>query len=246
MVDGKGVSQEVVLYIFQCGLLVPLGYSKEKHKVRLIDAVANKWNVGDVLGDIEKFRPDLLILESNFSSLTNDMDLAGLIKQKIGKITIILGGPPSSQYYESIMNHDSIDIVARFEYDFIVKDIARNIMAGGNLSEINGISFRENGRVIHNPGRDWTTSEDLDSLPFISSVYKKHLNVRNYFLNHALYPMIQIFTGRATCPNNCIFCSWPETMTGRKYRVRSISNVVDEFEFVKKELPDIKRVFHRG
>ena len=54
--------------------------------------------------------------------------------------------------------------------------------------------------------------------------------------------MVQIFTGRG-CPNYCTFCSWPETLMGRKYRVRSIKNVVDEFEYITQELPQVKEIF---
>ena len=52
---------------------------------------------------------------------------------------------------------------------------------------------------------------------------------------------MQIFTGRG-CPNQCTFCTWPQTLMGRKYRVRSISNVLDELEWIKDNL-DVKEVF---
>ena len=92
-----------------------------------------------------------------------------------------------------------MDIVARFEYDFTIKDIAEAIEAGKDFKEIKGVSYKENGRVIHNPDREFTTSEDLDKIPFVSKVYKKHLNIKQYFLSQSLYPEVQVFTGRG-CP----------------------------------------------
>jgi radical SAM superfamily enzyme YgiQ (UPF0313 family) len=56
--------------------------------------------------------------------------------------------------------------------------------------------------------------------------------------------MVQIFTGRG-CPNSCTFCSWPQTFTGKKYRVRSIENLLDELEFIESEMK-VKEVFFRG
>ena len=54
--------------------------------------------------------------------------------------------------------------------------------------------------------------------------------------------MVQIFTGRG-CPFKCTFCSWPETLMGRKYRVRSTENVADEFEYIANELPEVTEIF---
>jgi radical SAM superfamily enzyme YgiQ (UPF0313 family) len=54
--------------------------------------------------------------------------------------------------------------------------------------------------------------------------------------------MVQIFTGRG-CPNRCTFCSWPENLMGRKHRIRSVDNVVNEFEFIINELPEVNEIF---
>jgi len=213
---------------------------KEGHKVKLVDAVAWKWDKKKVLEDASHFSPDLIIVDSNFSSLTNDCDIAKLIKENTGALSVLVG-PPASQFPEKILNND-VDVIARFEYDLTIRDIARAIEEGKDFENIKGISYKENGKIIHNPDREFMTSEDLDKLPFVSEVYKKHLNIKDYFLGHTLYPMVQIFTGRG-CPNLCTFCSWPETLMGRKYRIRSTKNVVDEFEYVSKELPDVKEIF---
>jgi len=105
-----------------------------------------------------------------------------------------------------------------------------------------GISFKQDGKIVHNPNRPWSTSKQLDELPFVSEVYKNHLNIYDYFLNYCLYPMVQIFTGRG-CPYQCTFCAWPQTFMGRKYRVRSIDNILDELEWIEENLPEVKEVF---
>ncbi|TFH40185.1 MAG: radical SAM protein, partial [ANME-2 cluster archaeon] len=95
---------------------------------------------------------------------------------------------------------------------------------------------------IHNPDREFSSSEDLDKMPFVSKIYKKHLNIKDYFLSQSLYPEIQIFAGRG-CPNQCTFCSWPVTLMGRKYRARSYDNIADEFEYIQEEFPEVKEIF---
>jgi radical SAM superfamily enzyme YgiQ (UPF0313 family) len=210
------------------------------HRVRLVDAPAWGWNLENVKEDIKIFSPDLIVGESNFQSLTNDVGVITEIKTKIEAVSVLVG-PPVSQFPDRILN-DGVDIAARFEYDFTIRDIAESIEEGSGLENIKGISYKENGRITHNPDRKFSTSEELDEIPFVSKIYNEHLNIKDYFLGHTLYPMVQVFTGRG-CPNQCTFCSWPETLMGRKHRVRSVGNVVDEFEYITKELPEVKEIF---
>jgi len=211
------------------------------HKVRLVDAPAWNWKLKDVMNDAKKFSPDLVVADSNFSSLKNDVNIAKLLKDETGAVSVLVG-PPASQFPERILENSGVDIVARFEYDFTLKDITEAIEEGKSLENVQGVSYKENGKITHNSSREFTTSDELDRIPFVSKVYKKHLNLKDYFLNHTLYPMVQIFTGRG-CPHQCTFCSWPKTLMGRKYRMRSVENVVDEFKYIANELPEVKEIF---
>ena len=197
--------------------------------------------IRDSIEDVKRFKPDLIVMDSSFPSLKNDIEVAEEIKRNC-EAKIVLVGPPASQFPDEILSSDGIDIVARWEYDFTVRDIAKALEENGDFKDIKGISYKENGKIIHNPNREFTTSEDLDRIPFVSKVYKKHLNIKDYYLSSSLYPEVQIFTGRG-CPYLCTFCSWTQTLMGRKYRVRSISNVLDELEWIQENLPEVKEVF---
>ena len=215
---------------------------EQEHETRLVDAIARNWGREDVIEDVKKFKPDLIVMDSSFPSLNNDINVAELIKQNYDKdVKIILVGPPASQFPEEILRNKGIDIVARWEYDFTLKEVAEVIKEDGDFKTIKGVSYKENSKIIHNPNREFTSSEDLDKIPFVSKVYKKYLNIKDYFLGQSLYPEIQIFTGRG-CPNQCTFCAWPQTLMGRKYRVRSVQNVLDELEWIQGDL-NVKEVF---
>jgi radical SAM superfamily enzyme YgiQ (UPF0313 family) len=213
---------------------------EQEHETKLIDAPAWNWSRKEVIEDVKKFKPDLIVVDSSFPSLNNDMMVAEELKKNC-ESEIVLVGPPASQFPNEILSTNGIDIVARYEYDFTIKEVADTIKKGEDLKRINGISYKENGEIIHNKDREFTSSDDLDIIPFVSKCYKKHLNIKDYFLGQALYPEVQIFTGRG-CPNQCTFCAWPQTLMGRKYRARSVPNVLDELEWIQDNL-DVKEVF---
>ena len=215
---------------------------EQDHEVRLVDAPAWNWSEKEVIEDIQKFKPNLIVVDSSFPSLNNDIKVSEEIKQIYDDgVKIALVGPPTSQFPEEILKSKGIDIVARWEYDFTLKEVAEVIKENRDFKTIKGISHKENGKIIHNPNREFTSSDDIDKIPFVSKVYKKHLDIKDYFLGQSLYPELQIFTGRG-CPNKCTFCAWPQTLMGRKYRVRSVPNVLDELEWIQDNL-DVKEVF---
>ncbi len=217
------------------------GVVEQEHETRLVDAPAWNWNKDDVIDDIKKFKPDLVAIDSSFPSLDNDIQVAEAIKQAHDAM-IVLVGPPTSQFPEEILQSKGIDVVARLEYDFTLKELAEAVALNKDPRHIKGISYKDNGKIIHNPDREFANSGDLDRIPFVSKLYKKHLDIKDYFLGSSLYPEVQIFTGRG-CPHKCTFCSWPQTLMGRKYRMRSISNVLDELEWIENNLPEVKEVF---
>ncbi len=172
----------------------------------------------------------------------SDIEVASAIKKNVKGVKTVLVGAPASQFADGMLRNEGIDIVARFEYDFTIREIARRIENKGTFEGVRGISYKEDGEIRRNPDREFITSKEMDTMPFVSQIYKKHLNIKDYFLAHTLHPEVQIFTGRG-CPHRCTFCSWPETLMGREYRARTIANVVDEFEYITQELPEVKEIF---
>jgi anaerobic magnesium-protoporphyrin IX monomethyl ester cyclase len=214
------------------------------HEVRLVDAPACGWDIATVIEDAQKFKPEVIVSECNFQSLSNDLEVSNKIKNETDAISVIVG-PPASQFPERILE-SGVDIVAKYEYDFTVRDIVLALEDEKPLESVKGISFKEKGKtegkIIHTQEREFITSEELDTIPFVSKTYKKYLNLSDYFLGHTLSPMVQIFTSRG-CPNQCTFCSWPSTLMGRKFRSRSPQNVVNELEYISNELPNVREIF---
>jgi len=237
----QGIVSRGGTYWYPIWLSYAAGIIESKgHEVRLVDAPAWNWNMDDLIRDFEDFNPDMFVIETNFASIENDINISNQLKNITGSLSMMVG-PATSQFSEMILN-GGVDVVAKFEFDFTINDVVEAIDKGNGLEGVRGVSYMKNDTIIDNPERDYITSEELDQIPFVSKVYKEHLNVNDYLLSHTLHPMVQIFTGRG-CPNRCTFCSWPKTLMGREYRIRSVENILDEFEYVSNEMPEVKEIF---
>ncbi len=73
----------------------------------------------------------------------------------------------------------------------------------------------------------------------MTPVYKRDLEIDNYFIGYLKHPYISIYTGRG-CKSRCTFCLWPQTVGGHRYRTRSVGHVIDEIAWAMKAFPEVK------
>lgn len=210
------------------------------HEVRLVDAQAEKLTPEDIESDVSQFGPEIIVIDTNFSSLNNDIEVAIRLKH-LNDAILIFVGPPVSQFSNLILNC-GVDFTIKYEYECTLVNLVHSIENNLPLSSIRGISYKVSDDIIDSLQPEFMLQDQLDKLPFVSKVYKEHLNIHDYFISSSFYPMVQILTGRG-CPNRCTFCSWPKTFMGNEYRSRSVENVLDEFEYVENELPLVKEIF---
>ncbi|UCD87627.1 MAG: radical SAM protein [Desulfobacterales bacterium] len=209
--------------------------------VKLVDAPAQGQGIQDIMQFVKYFGPDLVVLDTSTPSIHNDVKVAARLKEILPSCITTLVGPHVSALPEETLKLDpAINVIARGEYDYTVRDLARAVERGRDFDQVEGISFRRNGHVLRTPDRPHI--DDLDKLPLVSRVYHKHLNVRDYFYAICQYPEVTIITGRG-CPHRCTYCVYPQVFQGRRYRARSAENVVDEFQYIAENFPFVKEVF---
>lgn len=202
---------------------------------KLIDSPAKGLTLPDLLKNIRSY--DLIVIYTSTQSFENDVLVAEAIKNKHPRLKIIFAGPHVSVLPKnSLQASKAIDGVAIKEFEQTILEISRK----KPWSKIKGLAYRKRNKVIINPPRPGV--KNLDSLPFISKIYKRDLPLYSYHLPFCLHPYIAIYAGRG-CPNQCTFCLWPQTFTGRIYRKRSVANVIQELLWIKRNLPFIKEVF---
>lgn len=211
------------------------------HEVDLVDAPASDLDEDSVLRRVSGHGSRLVILESSTPSIESDTAFADRLAED-GRTVILVGTHPSALPRETLASGRSFQAVAVGEYDLTVR-LAADALAGGEATGLRSVP----GLLLRTGGEPFDTGpcrrlEDLDSLPFVSSVYARHLDTRRYSNPNALHPMVMVMGGRG-CPNSCSFCLFPQTLTGRSMRTRSVSNIVDEVLWVRDNMPGIRAVF---
>jgi anaerobic magnesium-protoporphyrin IX monomethyl ester cyclase len=215
---------------------------KAGHEVLLIDSPAAKSELKDIKQRIVTFDPEIAVFDTSTPSILNDISVLEHVKGWFNGnlLTILVGTHPTALPEETLNLSPQIDIIARKEYDYTLREIADNIANCNKVfTSIQGISYRSEGRIVHNEDRPFIT--DMDEIPFVSTIYKRYLDINSYFYAHVRNPTVSFFAGRG-CPNKCFYCVYPQVMFGHKYRHRSPENIVAELEYIQKELPEVKEI----
>ena len=203
---------------------------------KLIDAPPHNTSLADVVAQAKDF--DLVVAHTSVPSFKSDVKVIEAMKAANPNLKAgMIGAKVAVNAEGSLREGAAIDFVARNEFDFTIKDVADDLPWG----EIKGISYRnKHGVITHNDDRP--IIENMDSLPFVTPVYKRDLVMENYFIGYLKHPYISIYTGRG-CKSRCTFCLWPQTVGGHNYRTRSVGHVVEEIKWAMKAFPQTKEFF---
>lgn len=214
---------------------------KRGHDVRLIDASPRGMSLDDVITEAVQFAPRMILVDSTTASFHVDLETVRALKSALPETFIAMVGLHVSALPEAALQPGSaVDAVCRREYDMTVVELAEALAGTKKIGDVAGLSYRDGDRgIVHNPDRAYI--QDLNELPFVTEIFKKHLRIEDYFYAHIQYPMVTTFTSRG-CPAQCTWCMYPQVFYGHAFRHRSPENIVAEFEFIQKELPQVKEV----
>lgn len=221
---------------YAAGVLDQKGY-----EIKIIDAPAKCLKQDDTIQLIKNFEPNLIVIDTSTASIENDLNFTQKIKGELPSVKTCLVGTHVSATVGEILPRDSafIDYIARHEYDYTIPELAEVVEGKRDITDVLGISYCIDGELKENKDRPYI--ENLDELPFVSSVYKKYLNYKDYFYAHVSYPTVSIFSSRG-CPSRCIYCMYSQVMFGKKYRKRSAQNLYEEILYITENFPDVKEI----
>ena len=214
---------------------------KKGHEIKIIDAPAKCLGKDETLKMVSTFMPELVVIDTSTPSIYSDLDFAKAIKSSIENVKICLVGTHVSATVSEILPKESayIDYIARHEYDYTLPEICDAISGKMSLSDVLGISYVEDGKLKETGDRPYI--ENLDELPFVSEVYKKYLDIRDYFYAHVSYPTVSIFSSRG-CPSKCFYCMYSQVMFGKHYRKRSAKSLFEECKYIAENFPEVKEI----
>lgn len=225
-------TREIESYWYPVWLAYPAGMLEGS---RLLDAPPHHttWEQTIEIGKEYEF----LVLFTSTPGFQGDIQLAEKMKAANPKLKICFVGPHVTTLPEQSLNQcRAIDFVVRREFDYATVEYAN----GKPLEQIQGISYRNDGKVVHNPDRP--AVENLDALPDVVDVYKRDLDIPRYNVPFLLHPFIALYSTRG-CPAQCTFCLWPQTLSGHPWRKRSSDAVAREMAKAKQLFPDVKEFF---
>jgi hopanoid biosynthesis associated radical SAM protein HpnJ len=225
-------TREIESYWYPVWLAYPAGMLEG---ARLLDAPPHKISAEEVMKIGREY--DFVVLFTSTPGFPGDTRLAAAMKEANPRLKIAFVGPHVSVLPErSLRDAPAVDFVVRREFEYAAVEFAK----GKPLESILGISYRKNGKVIHNPDRPLVA--DLDALPDVTDVYKRDLDVRRYNVPFLLHPFVSLYTTRG-CPAQCTFCLWPQTLSGHAWRKRSADRVAQEMDKAKEYWPYVKEFF---
>ncbi len=195
---------------------------KNGHDVQIIDIDADGVTDAKFTEKIKKGYK-IVGLTSTTPTYKNAERLCKIVKKNTDATTVVGGIHPTIAADECLQS-ENIDYLVRGEGEKTVLELVKTIEDGTEVGGIAGISYRKDGKIIHNPKRELI--ENLDELPYPA----RHLfNQRKYtYPDSLMSPVMPIISSRG-CPHGCTYCCTKLIFT-RNVRFRSAENVVGEIE----------------
>lgn len=196
-------------------------------EVQILDLLVTRYSPEKIERKIQEFRPQICGTSCVTMNYHMGSEILRVCKEVDPSITTIIGGPHVSFAVEEALQEAGwIDLVVKKEGERTLLELVSVLGRRGDLRDVKGIGFRLNGQIVMTEERPFI--EDLDELPLPA---RRLLPLSRY---RALRSGCSVITSRG-CPFNCIFCCGSR-MIGRRARLRSPEKVVDEIEFVCKNL----------
>ena len=201
------------------------------HEVAYIDAQAEGVAYPDLMPMIEKIRPGLVVMYVEQIKIHVDRALAEEVKKKLGARVGFVGPFVTPLGTKVVQDTPAVDFAIRGEYDDALREVVDAMDKGGEeWKRVEGLCVRgDDGQVVEiGPMRHVA---DLDKLPF--PAYDLIDLTRYYESVFRKLPAATMITSRG-CPYQCIYCWFPQTIYGHKWRAASPERVVAEMEHLHK------------
>jgi anaerobic magnesium-protoporphyrin IX monomethyl ester cyclase len=200
-------------------------------EIEVIDCQAMQFDWNRLEKEIDSFNPNIVATSGfatcNAYTAVRTLELAKKVNPEI--LTVTGGQHFTATAQESLETYPEIDVIVRGEGEQTLAELVKNAENKSSFPKIKGISFKHNGKILHNPSRPLI--ENLNELPYPGYHLVKNL-VRKYHFaamagRNAPYASIE---GSRGCAHRCTFCTQWRHWQGT-WRLKSPERIADEIEF---------------
>jgi len=208
-------------------------YASE-HKIFVMDCVSEKISYPVIEEKIKEIKPDLVGISSFSVALVDIVKTADIIKKINPKTHICMGGHHTMVFPKEAVELQNIDSIILGDGEKAFCQLAKALAVGKSIEEITGV-YTKNSIIKHlNVSNNKNLllydldlvpayTDNLDELPFPARKFISHLE---FFSTVGVSKKFTTIISSRGCPYHCTFCDVPH----KKYRSRSIKNIVDEIE----------------
>jgi len=198
---------------------------KEGHNVKILDCTVEGVSVADIENRLDSYgQLDFIGLTSTTVLFPNALKIAQICRKEFPAAKIVFGGVHPSVMPDEVLSFDCVDYVVTDEGEETMKEL----VGEKKISEICGLSYKLNGKIVHNPSRPLI--KDLDSIPLPAYHLLPMKKYSPAVGSYKRLPAMSIFATRG-CPGRCTFCH--RAFRGI-VRPRSARNIIDEIKYLKK------------
>jgi magnesium-protoporphyrin IX monomethyl ester (oxidative) cyclase len=196
-------------------------------KVTLLDLrYENAYQDPKALSKFIRNEIDLLCISIRWSLRFENV--CDFVSQMPPEVCTIVGGYKATEEVEYLFDRcPNIDIIVRGEGEEIIKQV----ITGAPYKDIRGISYRENGGVVHN---EIHPLPDITRIPFPDRSLRKHdYCLLKNGIRLSSHTFDTVLTTRG-CPFKCKFCTFSLNPLGQKrsYAERPVESVIEELKTV--------------
>jgi anaerobic magnesium-protoporphyrin IX monomethyl ester cyclase len=203
----------------------------ENIEIEIIDCNAQQIDWHNLKTKIESSSPDV-VASSSLSTCNTYATMRALETAKTAKpdtITVTGGQHFTATAEESLQTYPEADIIVRNEGEETLAELVKNLKMKSSISSIKGISFRQEGKIVHNPSRPLI--ENIEELPFPGYHLVKDIVHKYHFAammgRDAPYALVE---GSRGCAYDCRFCTQCQHWQHR-WRPKSAKRIADEIEY---------------
>lgn len=191
------------------------------HSTLILDLNRNEMTDWTLLNKAKDYSPSIIGISVKTATANEGGRLANILSSTFNDAIFVVGGPHITLCAESYMEAFPVfNYAVMGEGEQSIVELVNGIAEDRTFNAISGLVYRKEGNITANR---FSPPENLNDLlmPDLDAIER-------FDWSGFRYPIV---TSRG-CPFDCIYCCVNKLTDSRRWRARSVNNVVDELEYV--------------